>query len=160
MQKEIKLKPIGLIHTPYKNVSGMPIQGKFKKGVTGQIEIYPKYQQGLKDIEGFSHIYLLYYFHKTKEVKLTDKPFLEDKPHGIFSIRSPKRPNKLGLSIVKIEDIQNNIITFSQVDMLDGAPLLDIKPYVSYFDRQDNVKCGWLWNHFKKGNIPDRTKLK
>ena len=159
MEKEVKLKPIGIIHTPYKESKGIPIQGKFEKGAAGQIEIFPEYQEGLKDIEGFSHLILIYYFDRAKEEKLIGKPFLEDKPHGIFAIRGPMRPNHIGLSIVKLEKVEGNIVTFSEVDMLDNTPLLDIKPYVSHFDSRQNVKNGWLEKHFKDGNIPKRTRL-
>ncbi len=134
MRKEIKLKPIGIIHTPYKEPKGIPIQGKFEKGVKGTIEILPQYRRGLKDIEGFSHLILIYYFDRSKEERLTGKPFLEDNKHGIFAIRSPHRPNHLGISIVKVEKVEGNVIVFSEVDMLDGTPLLDIKPYVTHFD--------------------------
>lgn len=159
MEKEIKLKPIGIIHTPYKEQKGIPIQGTFKKDVTGQIEVFPEYQEGLKDVGGFSHLILVYYFDRAKEEKLIGKPFLEDKPHGIFAIRSPMRPNHIGVSIVKLEKIKKNIITFSEVDILDGTPLLDVKPYVSHFDSRENAKNGWLDKHFKNGKIPKRTKL-
>ncbi|MDD5488789.1 MAG: TrmO family methyltransferase [Candidatus Omnitrophica bacterium] len=93
MKKEIKLKPIGMIHTPYKDPKGMPIQGKFKRGVTGAAKIFPEYKAGLKDIDGFSHVILIYHFHRSKEERVTGKPFLEDVEHGIFAIRSPHRPN-------------------------------------------------------------------
>ena len=159
MKKEIKLKPIGIIHTPYKEPKGIPIQGKFEKGVTGKVELFPEYKQGLKDIEGFSHIVLIYYFDRSKKEELLSKPFLEDEEHGIFAIRSPHRPNHIGLSIVKLEKVKKNVITFSEVDILDGTPLLDIKPYVSHFDSRENVKNGWLEKHFRNGNIPKRTKL-
>ncbi len=159
MEKEIKLKPIGIIHTPYKEPKGIPIQGRFEKGVTGQAELFSEYRQGLKDIEGFSHIILIYYFDRSKDEKLIGRPFLEDESHGIFAIRSPMRPNHIGFSIVKLEKVESNIITFSEVDILDGTPLLDIKPYVSHFDSRENVKNGWLDKHFKNGNIPKRTKL-
>ena len=160
MEKEIKLRPIGIIHTPYKEPKGIPIQGKFKKGITGRVEVFPEYQSGLKDVEGFSHLILIYYFDRAKEENLIGKPFLEDEPHGIFAIRGPKRPNHIGFSIVKLEKIKNNLITFSEVDILDGTPLLDIKPYVSHFDSRENVKNGWLDKHFKDGKIPQRSKLK
>ncbi len=160
MGKEIRLKPVGIIHTPYKEPKGIPIQGKFEKGVTGQAELFPEYQQGLKDIDGFSHIILIYYFDRSKEEKLTGKPFLEDEIHGIFAIRSPHRPNHIGFSIVKLEKVTNNIVTFSEVDILDGTPLLDIKPYVSHFDSRKKVKNGWLDKHFKSGKVPKRVKLK
>ena len=159
MESEIKLKPIGIIHTPYKESKGMPIQGKFEKEITGTIEIFTEYEKGLKDIEGFSHLILVYYFHKAKEEKLRGKPFLEDEEHGIFAIRSPHRPNHIGFSIVKIKKREGNVITFSEVDILDGTPLLDIKPYVSHFDSRESVKNGWLEKHFKNGKIPERTKL-
>ena len=160
MKEKIEIKPIGIIHTPHKKPKGIPIQGKFERDVTGQIELFPEYRQGLKDIEGFSHIILVYYFDRSKDEKLISRPFLEDEPHGIFAIRSPHRPNHIGVSIVELKKIENNIITFSEVDMLDNTPLLDIKPYVSHFDSRENVKNGWLDKHFKSGRIPERTKLK
>ncbi len=159
MKVEIRLKPIGIIHTPYKESKGMSIQGKFEKGVIGQAELFPEYQDGLKDIKGFSHIILIYYFDRSKDEKLISRPFLENETHGIFAIRSPHRPNHIGISIVKLERVENNIITFSEVDILNGTPLLDIKPYVAHFDSRENVKNGWLENHFKNGKIPKRTKL-
>ena len=159
MEERIVLKSIGIIHTPYKDPKGMSIQGAFEKDVTGQIEIFPEYQQGLKDIEGFSHLILIYYFDRAKEEKLIGKPFLENEPHGIFAIRSPVRPNHIGFSIVKLEKVRSNIVTFSEVDILDGTPLLDIKPYVSHFDSRKNVKNGWLDKHFKTNKIPKRTRL-
>lgn len=159
MEEGIKLKPIGVIHTPYKERKGMPIQGKFEKGIIGEVEIFSEYSQGLKDIDGFSHIILIYYFDRSKEEAFFGKPFLEDEEHGIFAIRSPHRPNHIGLSVVKLEKVEENIVTFSEVDMLDGTPLLDIKPYVSYFDSRENVRNGWLEKHFKNGKIPKRAKL-
>jgi len=158
MRKEIKLKPIGIIHTPYKEPKGMPIQGKFEKNVKGRIEIFPQYKQGLKDIEGFSHLILIYYFNRSEEEKLIGKPFLENAEHGIFSIRSPHRPNHLGFSIVKLEKVKGRIIIFSEVDMLDNTPLLDVKPYVHYFDSRKRVKNGWIEKHFTNRKIPRRTK--
>lgn len=159
MKKEIKLNPIGIIHTPYKESKGIPIQGKFENGVSGQAELFPEYLQGLKDIEGFSHLILIYFFNRSKDANLIGKPFLEDIEHGIFAIRSPHRPNHIGFSIVKLEKIIDNIITFFEVDILDGTPLLDIKPYVSYFDSRENVKNGWLEKHFKDAKVPSRIKL-
>ena len=159
MEKEITIKPIGIIHTPYKEPKGIPIQGKFDKNAEGQIEIFPEYIQGLKDIEGFSHLILIYYFNKAGEEKLVGKPFLEDEPHGIFAIRSPMRPNHIGFSIVKLKKVEENKITFSEVDILDNTPLLDIKPYVSHFDARENVKNGWLDKHFVSEKIPKRTRV-
>lgn len=159
MREKIEIKPIGIIHTPYKEPKGIPIQGKFEKGITGQIELYPEYRQGLKDIEGFSHIILVYHFDRSEAEKLISRPFLEDESHGIFAIRSPHRPNHIGVSIVELKKVEGNIITFSEVDMLDNTPLLDIKPYVSHFDSRENVKNGWLDKHFRAGKIPQRTRL-
>ena len=102
---------------------------------------------------------LIYYFDRSKDEKLISRPFLEDESHGIFAIRSPHRPNHIGFSIVKLEKIVDNIVTFSEVDILDGTPLLDIKPYVSHFDSREDVKNGWLEKHFKSGKIPKRTKI-
>lgn len=158
MRKEIKLKPIGIIHTPYKEPKGMPIQGKFEKGVKGTIRLFPGYQAGLKDIEGFSHLILVYHFNRSKKERLVGKPFLEDKEYGIFAIRSPHRPNHIGFSIVKLRKVKDNIIIFSEVDILDGTPLLDIKPYISHFDSRKNVRSGWIDKHFKKRRIPKRVK--
>ena len=162
MKKELKLKFkfIGIINTPYKQPEGMPIQGRFEKSVTGTIRLLPKYRTGLKDVKGFSHLILIYHFNRSKEERLTGKPFLEDKEHGIFAIRSPNRPNHIGFSVVKLKNVKNNIITFSEVDILDNTPLLDIKPYVKYFDSRDKVKNGWIDKHFKDGRIPERVKLK
>ncbi len=160
MKKEIKLKPIGIIHTPYKEKRGMPIQGTFKKNVKGTIKLFPEYEAGLKDIEGFSHLILIYYFNRSMKENLIGTPFLEDKEHGIFAIRSPHRPNHIGLSIVKLEKVAGDTITFSEVDILNDTPLLDIKPYVKHFDSRRNIRNGWIEKHFKKGRVPRRVKLK
>lgn len=160
MRGELKLKPIGIIHTPYIEPKGIPIQGKFEKGVRGTIEIFPEYRAGLKDIKEFSHLILIYYFHHSKEERLVGRPFLEDKEHGIFAIRSPHRPNHIGFSIVKLEKVKGGNITFSEVDILDGTPLLDIKPYVAHFDSRKRVKSGWIDKYFRNGKIPKKTRIR
>jgi len=159
MRKTIIVKPIGVIRTPYKEPKGIPIQGKFETGVIGTVSLFPEYRAGLKDIERFSHLILIYYFNRSKEERLTDKPFLEDVEHGIFSIRSPHRPNHIGFSIVKLESVKGATITFSEVDILDGTPLLDIKPYVKHFDSRNKVRNGCIEKHFNTGKIPKRTRL-
>jgi len=159
LKKEITVKPIGIIHTPYKGPKGIPIQGKFDKEVLATAELFFEYRDGLKDVEAFSHVYLIYYFDKATEENLLGKPFLEEAKHGIFAIRSPNRPNRLGISVVKVEKVEDCILTFSEVDILDGTPLLDIKPYVSHFDLRENVKNGWIEKHFKNGEIPESTIL-
>ncbi|MGD2278735.1 MAG: tRNA (N6-threonylcarbamoyladenosine(37)-N6)-methyltransferase TrmO [Candidatus Omnitrophota bacterium] len=138
----------------------MPIQGAFEEKVTGKAELFQEYKKGLKDVEGFSHVILIYHFNRATEEKLLGKPFLEDEVRGIFSIRSPMRPNHIGFSIVKVRKIEDNVITFSEVDILDETPLLDIKPYIAYFDSRDNTKNGWLEKHFKSGKTPKRTRIK
>jgi tRNA-Thr(GGU) m(6)t(6)A37 methyltransferase TsaA len=155
--KEIVLKPIGIIRTPYKTHKGMPIQGKFKPGIKGRAVLLKKYAEGLKDLEGFSHAIFLWYVHKSKEERLLTKPFMEDVIHGVFATRSPHRPNHIGFSIVKIEKVRGNILTFSEVDMLDKTPLLDIKPFMGPVDSRKNVKTGWAHKHLKKGTLPARA---
>ena len=159
MEKEIKIKSIGIIRTPYKEPQGMPIQGKFDKKVKGKADLFPKYTKGLKDIKGFSHVILIYYFDRANEEILIGKPFLEDEVHGIFAIRSPMRPNHIGFSVVRVEKVEDNGIIFSEVDILDNTPLLDIKPYVSHFDSRENVKNGWIDKHFTSLKIPKRIKI-
>jgi len=151
----IKMKPIGIIHSPYKTAEALPIQGRFKNNVEAWVELKKEYVKGLKDLDGFSHAILIYYFHKSNKEELEGKPFLEKNKHGIFAIRSPHRPNHIGISTVKIKNIKGNKIYFTQVDMIDGTPLLDIKPYVKYFDNRENVVSGWIDKHFKNGKIPN-----
>jgi tRNA-Thr(GGU) m(6)t(6)A37 methyltransferase TsaA len=153
------MSTIGIIHSPYKKVKDMPIQGKFKPEVKAWVELKKEYVKGLKDLDGFSHAIIIYYFHKSEKTRIEAMPLLEDNVHGIFAIRSPYRPNHIGFSIVKIEGIEDNKLYFSEVDVLDKTPVLDIKPYVKYFDFRENVTCGWVEKHFKDGKIPDRTIL-
>jgi tRNA-Thr(GGU) m(6)t(6)A37 methyltransferase TsaA len=148
---------IGKIHSPYKKSKEIPIQGRFKDDVEACIELKKGYVKGLKDLDRFSHCILIYYFHKSDKETIEGKPFLEDEKHGIFAIRSPHRPNHIGLSIVKIQRIKKNKLYFTEVDMINGTPLLNIKPYVKYFDSREGVISGWLEKHFKNGKIPDRT---
>jgi tRNA-Thr(GGU) m(6)t(6)A37 methyltransferase TsaA len=147
--KEIVMRPIGIIRSPYKRMRDIPIQGIFKPEVMAYIELKAKFAPGLKDLEGFSHAIVIYYFHKSKKEEVVRRPFLEDKKHGIFAIRSPHRPNHIGLSVVKIESIRKNKLYFSEVDVLDKTPVLDIKPYVKYFDQRKNVVSGWLDEHLE-----------
>lgn len=154
---KIILHPIGIINSPYKEGKDIPIQGRFKDDIEAWVELKDKYVKGLKDLEGFSHAILIFYFHKSDRENMEGKPYLEDKKHGIFAIRSPHRPNHIGLSIVKIKDIKDNKLYFTGVDMIDGTPLIDIKPFVKYFDNQEDVVSGWLDKHFKNGKIPNKT---
>jgi len=140
----MELKEIGIIHSPYKDLQGMPIQPSGAAGVKGTAEVHPEYQAGLKDLDGFSHLILLYEFHLSQGYKLEVVPFLDNTPRGLFATRAPRRPNPIGLSIVKLDRIENGVLVLQNVDILDGTPLLDIKPYVPDFDHQDNVRTGWL----------------
>jgi len=157
---EIILKPIGIVHSPYTEAKDIPIQGKFKENVEAIIELEKEYEDGLTDLDQFSYAIIIYHFHKAKKVSIKSKPFLEDTEHGIFAIRSPFRPNNIGISIVKIERIIKNKLFFTEVDVFDGTPIIDIKPYVKHFDNRENAKAGWLDKHFLKGNIPEKTILK
>lgn len=143
MEKEIKLKPIGIIHTPFKNKKETPIQ-PFKSKATGRIEVFRKYQQGLKDIERFSHLILIFEFHRSKGYKLLVKPFLDSELRGLFATRYPARPNQIGITVVKLLGRENNILTVKGIDILDKTPLLDIKPYVPEFAAKTKVRVGWL----------------
>ncbi|MBN1502306.1 tRNA (N6-threonylcarbamoyladenosine(37)-N6)-methyltransferase TrmO [Candidatus Woesearchaeota archaeon] len=140
------MKPIGIIRTEFQTKDNIPIQGRLFKH-KGKIEVFPEYQEGLKDLDGFSHIILIYKFHKSKGYKLRVKPFLENREKGVFATRAPRRPNPIGLTIVKLIKITDNIIEVEGVDMLDKTPLLDIKPYVPQFDHED-IKIGWLKDKF------------
>lgn len=141
---EIRFDPIGVIHTPFKDLEGMPIQPSGAAGVKGVVEVFEKYRAGLKDLEGFSHIILLYLFHGSSGFDLHVVPFLDTQPRGLFSTRAPKRPNPIGLSVVQLDRIENGTLHVLNVDILDNTPLLDIKPYVPEFDAPKNVRTGWL----------------
>jgi tRNA-Thr(GGU) m(6)t(6)A37 methyltransferase TsaA len=140
----IQYRPIGIIHTPYKSPAGTPIQPPASKGVEADVEVFEKYAGGLTDLGEFSHIYLIYHFHRSKKFSLKVKPFLDNETHGLFATRAPSRPNPIGLSIVRLTGIKENILHVKNIDVLDGTPLLDIKPYVPGFDIRKVSKIGWM----------------
>lgn len=148
---EINYKPIGIINTPFKRKKGMPIQPAGAEGIKGTIELNPEYLNGLLDLDDFSHIYLIYHFHKSEGYKLQVKPFLDQNIHGVFATRAPNRPNPIGFSIVKLIHIEGNILEIENVDMLDGTPLLDIKPFIPAFDFYATDKTGWM--NYTKENL-------
>ena len=150
----ISFKSIGTIHTPFKRKEGTPIQSSGSRGINGTIELKREYVEGLFDLDKFSHIILIYHFHKSKGFDLQVIPFLDDKPHGIFATRAPRRPNSIGFSVVKLISIKDNILEIENVDMLDGTVLLDIKPYISQFDIHTIEKSGWINN---KTGYPNET---
>lgn len=155
MMKDMTYKRIGIIHTPFKDVKEMPIQPSGAKGIQGTIEIEPEYVDGLNDLEGFSHIFLLYHFHLSQGYSLQVKPFMDDDLHGVFATRAPKRPNPIGISVVRLVRVEGVTLHIEDVDMVDGTPLLDIKPYVPEFDALKAERIGWL---FKKVNKVRKAK--
>jgi tRNA-Thr(GGU) m(6)t(6)A37 methyltransferase TsaA len=137
---------IGVIYTPFTRREGMPIQAA-RSDAAGRVEVFAQYREALADLDGFSHVMLLYHFHQTGVPQLTVRPFLDDTPHGLFSTRHPHRPNAIGLSVVQLERVEigaPSVLHVLGVDMLDGSPLLDIKPYVPAFDVHPAARTGWL----------------
>ncbi|HET6461115.1 MAG TPA: tRNA (N6-threonylcarbamoyladenosine(37)-N6)-methyltransferase TrmO [Syntrophales bacterium] len=150
MEHEIQYKPIGIIHSPFKEVKGTPIQPAGAKGIDGSVEVFPEYAQGLKDLAGFSLIILLYHFHLSGEPSLMVIPYMDSIPRGVFATRSPRRPNAIGISVVRLIKIEKNILQIQDIDIIDGTPLLDIKPYVPYFDIREVQRFGWLESNIHK----------
>ena len=141
--QEIRYVPIGIIHSPFKEPSGVPIQAAAAEDTKGTVEIFPEFADGLKDIEGFSHIILLYHFHLAGEA-LQVKPYMDDELRGVFATRAPPRPNPIGMSIVRLVRVEGERLHIRDVDVVDGTPLLDMKPYVPEFDVREATSIGWL----------------
>lgn len=141
---DITYKPIGLIRSPFTDVTSMPIQPASDGSQSGTIEIYAPFVEGLKDLDGFSHLILIYHLHEAKSGSLTVTPFLDSVPHGVFATRAPTRPNPIGLSVVRLVGIEGSILYVEDLDILDGTPLLDLKPYVPQFDHRPDASIGWL----------------
>ncbi len=139
----ITFKPIGVIRSEHVEARRTPIQPIYAKGCKGRVEIFPEFAEGLRDLNGFSHIYLIFHFNQAGPVQLIVKPFLQDIARGVFSTRAPCRPNGIGLSIVELIGREGNVLLVDGVDILDGTPLLDIKPYSARFDRLENTRNGW-----------------
>ena len=136
------MHPIGVIHSPFKVKDQTPIQASRSQAV-GEVEVFPEYAPGLQDLDGFSHIILLYVWHEAQGFDLLVKPFLDDQKHGIFATRYPGRPNQIGISIVRLLAVRDNLLEIEGADMLDNTPLLDIKPYVPDFDIRTGTRNGW-----------------
>jgi tRNA-Thr(GGU) m(6)t(6)A37 methyltransferase TsaA len=141
---EIRYKPIGIIHSPFKVPSGTPIQSAVSQSIKGTVEIFPEYVEGLADLEGFSHIYLIFHFHLSRGYSLMVTPYLDNQLHGVFVTRAPARPNPIGLSIVRLIRRDGATLYIRDIDIVDGTPLLDIKPYVPEFDTRKVEQIGWL----------------
>ena len=140
----IEYRPIGIVHTPFESLEGMPIQPAGALGVRGTVDVFPEYAEGLRDVDGFSHLILLYHLHQTAEPKLVVTPFMDSRARGVFATRAPTRPNPIGLSVVKLLKAEGRTLHVENVDVLNGTPLLDIKPYVPEFDHHRADRVGWL----------------
>ncbi len=140
----IEFQQIGVIHSPFTALENMPIQPCGAPDAEGRVVVDPRFVEGLSDLEGFSHIYLLYEFHQAGAKKLTVTPFLDPHPRGVFATRAPVRPNPVGLSVVELLSVDGNVLTVRGIDILDGTPLLDVKPYVEKFDHPAHVRSGWM----------------
>ena len=143
---KIEYNSIGIVHTPFKDLNSIPKQPSKAKGVSGVVEVHPDFQKGLKDLDGFSHIILLCHFHKISEYKLEVVPSGETETRGLFATRSPRRPNPIGFSVVRLNAINDNRLMISDLDILDGTPVLDIKPYFREFKADEFIKTGWIKN--------------
>lgn len=143
---ELSSRPIGVLHSPYHEAEGSPIQGAFAPEVERQAEVFDEFAEGLDDIEGFSQLYLVYVFDRSEGYRLKVMPFRDDTPRGVLATRAPKRVNAIGLSIARLIAREGNVLRRAGVDFLDGTPLLDIKPYVPKFDRGADMHAGWLEN--------------
>ena len=140
----IRFTPIGIIHSPYTTKAGTPIQPGRLARAAGQVEVFPEYQAGLKDLDGFSMIYLLFHLHAMRDVRLEVTPYLDDVTRGVFATRAPSRPNPIGLSLVKLISVKNGTLEVAGLDILDGTPLLDIKPFIPNVDHFEDIRVGWL----------------
>jgi len=141
---KIEYQPIGLLHSPFEDIEGIPIQPSRARGVRGAVEVFQEFVEGLSDLDGFSHIIILYHLHKSTGYRPKVIPFLDTEPRGLFATRAPTRPNPIGLSVVRLLGISENRLSIEDVDILDGTPVLDIKPYVGEFDDRSDARIGWL----------------
>jgi tRNA-Thr(GGU) m(6)t(6)A37 methyltransferase TsaA len=151
----IRLRPIGVVHTPFKEPKGTPIQPAMADGARGTVTVFEEFQDGLKDLEGFERIWLICWFHLAPKARLLVTPFLDDRQHGVFATRAPARPNPIGISSVRLLRIDGNILTVADVDIVDGTPLLDIKPYAPAFDCYKVKRSGWLDKARKSRRVAD-----
>jgi len=150
---EFKLKPIGIVHSPFKKIEDIDSKKFADSGgfdsIQGELELFKEFEDGLKDIDGFSHLVVLFAFHESEGYRLHTKPLLDDTLKGVFSTRSPNRPNPIGMTVVKVIERKGNALKVSGIDMIEGTPILDIKPYTSR-DQKSSIKLGWLEQKMKK----------
>jgi tRNA-Thr(GGU) m(6)t(6)A37 methyltransferase TsaA len=140
----LECKPIGTVHSPFPEPEGVPIQPSRADGVEGTVELLPEFQEGLSDLDGFSHIVLVTWLHRSEGYRLKTVPFLDTEERGLFSTRSPRRPNPIGLSVVRLLSVDGCTLRVADLDLVDGTPVLDIKPYIEEFDRRPEFRSGWL----------------
>ena len=153
--QEMRVKPIGIIRTPFQEPTGTPIQPSRSGGAKGTVEVFPEYADGLKDLDGFERIWLIYWFDRAPAPQLLVVPFLDDRERGVFATRAPSRPNAIGMSVVRLLQVVGNTLEVANVDILDGTPLLDIKPYVPEFDSHTVEKSGWLDHAPQRRSVAD-----
>ncbi len=141
---EIVFSPTGIIHSPFDELDGMPIQPTHAGGTAGRVEVFEQYAAGLADLEGFSHVHLVYHLHRSTGYSLVVTPYLDDTPRGLFATRAPRRPNPIGLSVVRLERVEGRVLHVADLDILDGTPLLDIKPFNPSVDHRTGCRVGWM----------------
>jgi tRNA-Thr(GGU) m(6)t(6)A37 methyltransferase TsaA len=152
----MELKPIGVIHSPFKEAQGTPVQPSAAGDAQGEVEVFEEYAPGLKDLEGFERIWLIFWLDRAKPVKLITPTYLDETPHGVFATRAPSRPNPLGISAVRLLGVEGNRLQVSEIDILDGTPLLDIKPYISHTDVFKVERNGWFAEAWEKRQKRER----
>jgi tRNA-Thr(GGU) m(6)t(6)A37 methyltransferase TsaA len=150
MGETLFLEPIGIIHSPFREMENMPVQSVGAQHARGSVVVYERFSEGLTDLEGFSHIYLVYHFHRTRRTELRVIPYMDTVERGVFATRSPLRPSHIGISIVELLSVSGNVLEVRGVDVLDETPLIDIKPYVPQFDFREDATSGWM-----KASRPD-----
>ena len=140
----VTYKAIGVVHSPFMEPQGVPNQPSAGRGIRATVEVFEEYREGLKDLKGFSHVVLVCHLHKSRRFKLTVVPFLDHKPRGLFATRSPRRPNPIGISVVRLRKVAKGVLHIEDVDLIEGTPVLDIKPYVPELGPGAKARCGWM----------------
>jgi tRNA-Thr(GGU) m(6)t(6)A37 methyltransferase TsaA len=156
---DIRLRPIGVIHTPFEEPAGMPIQPRYADSAEGVVEVFEEFADGIADLDGFSHLHLIYLFHRSSGWSLKVTPFLDDQERGLFATRAPRRPNPVGLSVVRLVAVEGRRLRVQDVDILDGTPLLDIKPFNPALDNREACRVGWMEGKMRpesRGRSDDR----
>jgi tRNA (adenine37-N6)-methyltransferase len=154
----ITLRPIGFVRSEHREPVGVPINAAFAKGLTGRIEILPEFAPALQDLDAFSHLHIIAFFHLSKGYKLITHPFTNPEPRGLFATRSPRRPNPIGLSVVRLVKVEGNVLHIAETDLIDGTPVLDIKPFNPQLDhRTEDVRTGWMAGNYEQDKQPGQV---